>query len=177
MRVITDGKGRTWELAITIGGVKRVRALLAADMLEMIDGRDKGRQKAAIEKFTGDLVVAVDVIYVLLKPQADALGVTDEDFAESMFGEPMEKAIDTYAEEIIDFFRNPVLRAILQAGTARYRTVAGESEAAARKIVERISAGELDEILGLRVPGKSCGSAPGSPELPAEPSTSSPGVS
>lgn len=166
MKEIVDGVGRVWKLGLTIGGVKRVRELLDADLLEMIDDRDEAKRLAAVERFTGDLVFAVDVIYLLLKPQADEAGVTEEAFAESMFGEPMENAFRAYVEEIVGFFRNPALSAALTAAIRRIDQAATAQTAGAGDLVLRIESGEFDEMLGLRGLGTSSGEQPESLESP-----------
>ncbi|GEM_PF-946028 len=177
MREIVDGVGRTWKLAVSIGGVKRVRELLGADMLEMIDDRDEAKRLAAVKRFTGDLVFAVDVIYVLLKPQAEKLDVSQEDFAETMFGEPMEKAFRAFVEEVVDFFRSPALRAALTAALARLEQAARAGQPGAEKLVRRIESGEFDEMLGIRGLGKSSGGQQESSGSPEPTSTVSAGES
>ena len=84
MKPFTDASGRTWELTVIVSAVKRVRDLL--------------------ERLADDPVLLVDVLYVLCKPQADAKGVSDEDFGRGMVGGVLDDAASALMKELLDFF-------------------------------------------------------------------------
>ena len=45
------------------------------------------------------------MIYCLIKPQADKLGVTDEQFGQSLGGDAVLAAQTAFYEELVDFFQ------------------------------------------------------------------------
>ena len=119
MKTFTDNKGRTWTLEVTVATVKRVRGLCKVDLNSIVE-LDKNNKPSAelLERLSSDPVLLVDVLYAVCKPQADKLGVTDEDFGEAMAGDAIEYATSALLEEIIDFFpeaKRFVMRKILSA--------------------------------------------------------------
>ncbi len=98
MRTFTDNAGRTWTVAINVDAIKRVRDLLNVDLLEILDGK-------LIEKFYRDPVLLCDVVYAACKLEADAKGVTDEDFGRAMAGDAIEHATKALLEELVGFPR------------------------------------------------------------------------
>ena len=119
MKTFTDNKGRTWTLEVTVATVKRVRALCSVDLNSIVE-LDKNNKPSAelLERLSSDPVLLVDVLYAVCKPQADKLGITDEDFGEAMAGDAIEYATSALLEEIIDFFpevKRLVMRKILSA--------------------------------------------------------------
>ena len=90
MKTFTDNTGRTWTLSVTVGTIKRV----------------------------ADPVLLVDVLFAVCKPEADAKGITDEEFGRAMAGDAIELAATALLDEIIDFFpeaKRKVFRKILDA--------------------------------------------------------------
>ena len=119
MKTFTDNKGRTWTLEVTVATVKRVRGLCKVDLNSIVE-LDKNNKPSAelLERLSSDPVLLVDVLYAVCKPQADKLGITDEDFGEAMAGDAIEHATTSLLEEVIDFFpeaKRLVMRKILSA--------------------------------------------------------------
>ena len=119
MKSFIDNKGRTWMLEVTVATVKRVRGLCKVDLNSIIE-LDKNNKPSAelLERLSSDPVLLVDVLFAVCKPQADKLGITDEDFGEAMAGDAIEYATNALLEEIIDFFpeaKRLVMRKILSA--------------------------------------------------------------
>ena len=119
MKSFTDNKGRTWTLEVTVATVKRVRALCKVDLYSIVE-LDKNNKPSAelLERLSSDPVLLVDVLFAVCKPQADKLGITDEDFGEAMAGDAIEHATNALLEEIIDFFpeaKRVVMQRILSA--------------------------------------------------------------
>ena len=52
-----------------------------------------------------DVVLLCDVIFVLVKPQADSCEVTDVQFGEALGGKAILDAQTAFYEELVDFFR------------------------------------------------------------------------
>jgi len=119
MKTFTDNKGRTWTLEVTVATVKRVRALCRVDLNSIVE-LDKNNKPSAelLERLSSDPVLLVDVLYAVCKPQADKLGVSDEDFGEAMAGDAIEHATTALLEEVINFFpesKRMVMQRILSA--------------------------------------------------------------
>ena len=119
MKTFTDNKGRIWTLEVTVATVKRVRALCRVDLNSIVE-LDKNNKPSAelLERLSSDPVLLVDVLYAVCKPQADKLGVTDEDFGEAMAGDAIEYATSALLEEVINFFpesKRMVMQRILSA--------------------------------------------------------------
>ena len=109
MRSFKDNAGRTWTIAINVDAIKRVRAVAKIDLLTAIDGK-------LFQQLADDPVLLVDTIYCVCKPEADAQGITDEDFGRAMAGDAVDAATTAFLEELIDFFpsqkRRPLLKAL-----------------------------------------------------------------
>jgi hypothetical protein len=93
MQTFTDTAGRVWSLAISTHTVKRVRTLLSVDLMEFVEGSLMG-------KLMGDVVLFVDVLYAICKPEADARNLTDEQFGQAMSGDVLLAAEEALAESL-----------------------------------------------------------------------------
>ena len=100
MKTFTDNAGRTWTLTLTIDAAKRVKSLLDVNLLELEAG-----DPPLLTKLGTDVILLCDAIFALVKPQADAAGVTDEQFAAAMGGDAILAAQTAFYEELVDFFR------------------------------------------------------------------------
>jgi len=152
MRSFTDNAGRTWTLAINVGAIKRVRGLLEVDLLEVVEGK-------LIERFIRDPVLLCDVVYAVCKPEADAKGVSDEEFGKAMAGDAIEHATKALLEELVGFSPSPRDRANLQRVLEATWTAIDR----ARDVVEaRLTSGELDRVVeqALATATNSSGGAP-----------------
>ncbi len=150
MRTFTDNAGRTWTLSLSFGAVKRVRGLLDVNLLEL----DKG-EPPLLTRLGTDPILLVDVIFAVIKPQADGLGVTDEQWAESMGGEAMLAAQKAFYEEVADFTRSQGRPDMAKAALAQHALI----ERVIAMSEERI--GQIDvEELAQKISGDSSTSLP-----------------
>lgn len=119
MKSFTDNTGRTWPLSVTVGTIKRVRALCSVDLAGVISIESGAQPKVdLLERLGSDPVLLVDVLYAVCKPEADAKGVSDEEFGQAMSGDAIEMATTALLDEVIDFFpetKRKVFRKILDA--------------------------------------------------------------
>jgi hypothetical protein len=97
MKTFTDNTGRTWSIAINVGAVKRVRSGLDVNLLDAVEGK-------LIERLVSDPVLLCDVIFVLCQQEAEARGITDEQFGQVMAGDAIDSATSALLEELVDFF-------------------------------------------------------------------------
>jgi hypothetical protein len=105
MRTFTDTRGRAWEIRITVAACQRVRDLAQVDLLSAIEGN-------LLEQHGNDPLRLVEVHNVLLKPQADAAGITDLDLADALDGDAIDAATTAFLEELVGFFRPPRRQAL-----------------------------------------------------------------
>ncbi len=101
MKTIHDSANNQYTLAINYGGVKRVRSMLGIDLMTPYEGNPLiGGEKPV------DMIAIVDVIYLLVKDDADRHGLTDEQWAAVMGPQQMDAAATAFYAEWTDFFRS-----------------------------------------------------------------------
>lgn len=94
-----DTGGKTWRLDFTIGSVKRVREVAKKDLLALNDGNPP-----LIATLPIDVIAMVDVLWAMVKPQADADKISDVEFGERMSGEAIGVACQLFWEGLERFF-------------------------------------------------------------------------
>ena len=82
MHSFVDNSRRTWEVAINVTAVKRIRGLLGIDLYALVDDGFK-----SLSKLVSDPVTLADVLYCLCKDQADKQSISDEDFGRALSGD------------------------------------------------------------------------------------------
>ena len=110
MRTFKDNADRAWTVNVNVDCIKRVRSLLDLDLLEAAEGK-------LLDRLVNDPVLLCDCIYCICKPEADAKGVSDEEFGRAMAGDAIDHATTALLEELVDFFPSPkrqVLRKALE---------------------------------------------------------------
>lgn len=106
MKSFTDNALRTWVIQINVAAVKRVRGLLDIDLYKLVDNKFAG-----LTALIADPVGLIDVVYVLCKTEADAQGISDEQFGAGFSGDTLHNASQAFLAELIDFFPDPRVRA------------------------------------------------------------------
>ncbi len=109
-----DTNGREWLVTLNVAQVKRVRERLGVNLADLQEGNLLVR--------LADPVTLVDVLFVLVQPQADENSVTDEQFAASLGGDTLSAASTALLEALCDFFPQPtrlMLRKVLAQTQAR----------------------------------------------------------
>jgi hypothetical protein len=132
MHQFIDTAGRTWQLALTISGVKRVKSLLHVDLLNPLGAKPRKVRGVArkgrplVTRLQLDPALLIDCIFALVKPQADHLGVTDEQFGEALGGEAAYAAYEAFMGEWQAFFRGLRREAEAKAIEANMKLVLAE---------------------------------------------------
>ena len=153
MKTFKDNAGRTWTVTVNVDAIKRVRTLLGVNILEVVDGK-------LIERLASDPVLLCDVLYALVKPEADSQKVADEDFGRAMAGDAIELATTALLEELVDFF--PLgKRRLLQKALAKLKDWESKAMSVAEK---KLDSPELEAQFenALKSIGGSSGNSPGS---------------
>jgi len=150
-----DSKGTSWDLQITVEAIKRVKSALGIDLGNIHQGSPP--QSARLDT---DIVLLIDVIYVLLRPQTEAKGVSDVEFGESLGGDAAFAAREAFWRSLIDFFqkfhRTDAVEAI-----AKQMALMQEVIQLATQEIEKIP---IDEIAGM-ILRNSGGRSTAGPEL------------
>jgi hypothetical protein len=138
VKTFTDNAERSWDVAINVAAVKRVRDLTGVDLLEIVDG-------TLIEKLIRDPILLCDIVYAVCKPQADERDpvVSDEEFGRAMAGDAIEHATTALLEDLVSFCPSPRDRKNLGQVLAATNRVMDR----ARDLVEqKLSSGELERM-------------------------------
>ena len=136
MRTFKDNEGRTWSVALNVHQMKRVRAHLGIDLVNVIALDPDGKVKVdLVDRIAGDPCLLVDILWVCVEEEAKAAGVTDEQFGRSLAGDSIEEATRAFLDELVDFFPG-AKRLFLKKAVELSRKYAGESTAALEKALE-----------------------------------------
>jgi hypothetical protein len=163
MKTFTDSFGQTWTVALNIGAVKRLKGLLGVDIMNLHEG-----DPPLISRLGTDVILVCDVIFALVKPQADQLGVTDEQFAAGLGGEAILAAHTAFYEELTSFFQNLGRPDMAKAVTTQGRLIE-KAVALAMAKIEALNAEKMVETMfaeskGPPTSGEASMSSPASPE-------------
>jgi len=158
MKTFTDTAGRTWTIALTIDAAKRVKSLLDVNLLELEAG-----DPPLLTRLGTDVILLCDVIFALVKPQADATGVTDEEFGRALGGEAILAAQTALYEELVDFFRKLGRGDLAKAVDAQRRMI----DLAVARIETRIDGMDLEAAVESTLGEPSTSSPESSESIPA----------
>jgi hypothetical protein len=103
MQIFKDNSGRSWTLSLTVAAIKRVRAMTTANG-DPIDLAQLGDDPSIAARMVDPMTVC-DVVWCLVKPQADAENITDEQFGEGLTGTAIADAVRALLGELSDFFQ------------------------------------------------------------------------
>ena len=157
MKTFTDTAGRTWTLAVTVDAVRRVRDLVGVNLARIVEPREPGGPVPLLTDLEDDILLLVDVLFALVKPQADSQSVTDEEFGRALGGEALAAAHEAFWGELADFFR-----CLKRPAEARAIEKQAAVVRAAMAVAERkIEALDVDALVA-RMDGGSSSSAPAS---------------
>jgi len=159
VRSFTDSAGRTWTLALNLGAVKRLKALLDVDLLGLAEG-----DPPLLTRLGTDVILLCDVIFALIKPQADQAGVSDEEFASALGGDAILAAQKAFYEELADFFQG-LGRPDLARAVVTQRALVEAAVTETRKRLEIIDPeAEVRAIFATQPANKSGARSTSSPE-------------
>ena len=105
MRSFKDNQGRSWQIALNVYEMKRIRALLGIDLVNVITLDKDGAVKVdLVDRIANDPCLLVDILWVLVEAEAKEDGVSDVDFGCSLAGKSIEEATQAFLDELVDFF-------------------------------------------------------------------------
>lgn len=135
MAKFTDASGRDWDLQLTVDSIRRVRGDLGFDLAKLFTPERLG-------ELGDDVVLQVDVLAALTVDQRTQRGVSNQDFAAGMRGQPLEDAMNALTEAAVDFL--PRSRAQVMT---RVKNRAMELQTAMlAAVVERVEALTIEDL-------------------------------
>lgn len=116
MKEFIDGANRKWLLNIKIGSLKAVKDNTNIDLSTFPE---------CIKEFS-DVFKLCQVLWILIKPQAEKANVSEQEFYDSLDGEIVDNAFELFMEEIVNFSppqRRETLRKLIAKAKAHERTM------------------------------------------------------
>jgi hypothetical protein len=107
MAKFTDNNGKQWQLLITVGSLAKVKADAGVNLSIV------SKDTSWLEAIYGDPAKLGEILWSLCERQAEAAGVTPEQFVDGLTGEVLGAAGDALVASVCDFFpRSAVAKAI-----------------------------------------------------------------
>ena len=136
MKVFKDTNGQDWQIILNVLQMKRVRAALGIDLVNVITLDKDGAVKVdLIDRIANDPCLLVDILWVIVQDQAKSIGVTDEQFGTALVGDAIERATAAFLDELVDFFPG-ARRLFLKKAVDLARKYAGEWTTVLAKALE-----------------------------------------
>jgi hypothetical protein len=162
MKTFTDTANHEWTVSVNVAALKRVRDLCGVDLMELPSFDQDDPTGSLLHRLGSDPVLLVDVLYAVIKPQADERGVSDEQFAEALGGDALADATDALISECVGFFRGGVRDALTKVMEKAKKADAILMEQLAKAVADPALDAAIDEA--VRQAGSASGDAPASSE-------------
>ena len=136
MRTFKDNAGRTWSVTLNVLQMKRIRAHLGIDLVNVITLDAGGKVKVdLVDRIANDPCLLVDILWVCVEDEAKAAGVTDEEFGRALAGDAIDEATKALLDELVDFFPG-ARRLFLKKAVDLARKYTAETKDALAKALE-----------------------------------------
>lgn len=97
MAVVKDNKGREWLATVTVASIERAKETSGVNICDVARGE-------LYDRLDWDCHLVVRILLGLCKPQLAERGVSEEDFVDSLQGDPIEDGRQAILRGLIDFF-------------------------------------------------------------------------
>lgn len=114
MKTFTTTDGTAWELRVNVGTIKRVHDETGLRLTDLFATNNK------MAEFFSDDLKFCEVLFATVRPQAEKLGKTVDDFLSGIDGTVITEAVGALMEELADFFPEP-RKGLLKKAMAKYR--------------------------------------------------------
>lgn len=136
MHIFKDNQGRSWNFALNVWEMKRIRASLGVDLVNAVAlGKDGNVQADLVDRIANDPCLLVDILWVVCEEQAKEDGVSDVDFGSSLAGDAVEEATRAFLDELVDFFPG-ARRLFLRKAVELARRYAAQTDSALKAALE-----------------------------------------
>jgi hypothetical protein len=129
MQIFRDNTGQEWSVEVTVATARRLRAR-GVDVFKVIEA------DGIFAKLSADPAEACLVLFEVVRPQAESLKVSEEDFLNRIGGESLHAATLALIGAIVDFFPNPAVRGALRR---MLQEIGAEVDRRAEKLAEIVS--------------------------------------
>lgn len=114
MKAFKTTDGTEWKVTVNVGTIKRVQDDTGLRLTDLFASPEK------ISEFFSDDVKFCEVLFSVVRPQAEADGKGVDDFLSSIDGTVIEGAVEALLEEVADFFHEP-RKGLIKKTLAKYR--------------------------------------------------------
>lgn len=114
MKSFKTTDGAEWKVTVNVGTIKRVQDDTGLRLTDLFASPEK------ITEFFSDDVRFCEVLFSVVRPQAETAGKTIDDFLSAIDGTVIEGAVQALLEEVADFFHEP-RRGLIKKTLAKYR--------------------------------------------------------
>ena len=129
MKLFKDSIGREWKLDGNFTSYGRVRDYTGVKLYDIAtDSRD------SLVQLTDPLTLG-KVLWAMVEPQAEAIGVTPEEFGEGFRGDAVTDAYNALIDEMV-FFCHPRQRKLLEMALKKLRAVEERAEETVEEKIE-----------------------------------------
>jgi len=130
--VFTDTEGRKWTVTLNVAALARVKSLCAVNLLSVVEPESK-----LLQELSTDPVQLCNVLYAIVKPEADGRAVTDAAFGAALGGDALAEATEALIQGVIDFFPK-ARRSLFQKAFDRAKVIQTKQEVLAAEGLEKI---------------------------------------
>lgn len=117
MRKFKDRLDREWTLEINVSAVRRVERATGINLLKILDKSEDGW--TLLGRIGADPVMLIDILFALVKADADKAGVDQDSFDRAFSGDVLLAAHQAFVEELTLFFPDRRVRDLLAAMVAK----------------------------------------------------------
>lgn len=130
-----DDKGRVWPIRLTIKSARLVIAEHGIDLLAIGD-----KAAGVFSRLTHSENQITDVVWTLVREHAKEIGVSADEYLDSVDGPTVDAMTDALIEGVIDFFRhNPEKVRVLRAAFTKQRAMETELATLAVQKIESLT--------------------------------------
>ncbi len=138
MRKFKDRLDREWVVEINVSAVRRVERLTGINLLKLLDKAEDG--STLLGRIGSDPLTLIDVLFALVKPDADKAGVDQDSFDRAFSGDVLLDSRNAVLEELTLFFPDQRIRNLIAALVRQ-----GE------KVADLISTGSMETLETLDI--------------------------
>jgi hypothetical protein len=157
MKKFKDSNGREWSVVLNLAAAKKLKDEIEVDLL---DGGE------SMQRLASDPYTMVNALWLLCEKQATAASITDEQFGESLAGDPIDEATTALLEEVVDFFpqgrrkaMKPMLTKLMQVQSQAIALATKKLESQEMENLIQKAMNETEAHLDALLTGSSSGSA------------------
>lgn len=130
--------GREWVVEINVSAVRRVERLTGINLLKILDKADDG--STLLGRIGSDPLTLIDVLFALVKPDADKAGVDQDSFDLAFSGDVLLDSRNALLEELTLFFPDQRVRNLIAALVSQ-----GE------KLADLVATGSMETLESLDI--------------------------